>query len=148
MVKKESYETLLQENKLLKTRNEFLEEKIKSLNDNTIIESMNDMKEQFLELQRNTIPKGVYFQQRHDNKRLTKLVNAIELINSSNLNKVSELSRFINCYNENHEEEEIPDSFTHICDIDLDQLTNNLNLIDEFINDLEDDNECSCNHAL
>lgn len=147
MVKKESYETLLQENKLLKTRNEFLEEKIKSLNDNTVIESMNDMKEQFLELQRNTIPKGVYFQQRHDNKRLTKLMNTIELINNSNLNKVQELSQFINCYNDNHEEE-IPDGFTHICDIDLDQLTNNLNLIDEFINDNDNDNECSCNHAL
>ena len=146
MVKKESYETLLQENKVLKARNEFLEEKIKLLNDNTVIESMNDMKEQFLELQRNTIPKGVYYQQRHDNKQLTKLMNAIELINNSNLNKTHELLRFINCYNDNHEEE-IPDSFRDVCQFDLDHLLNNLNLIDEVINDADSDNECSCNQA-
>jgi hypothetical protein len=104
-----------------------LKEQIKHLNENTVIQSMNDMKEQYEKLKRE------YHELRFDNKRLLKSINAIEIINNLILRKLFDISYF-----------EGIEKFLSSCGIDISDITKNSRLIDEIITDIKDDHECNC----
>jgi len=118
-----------------------LKEQIKQLDENTVIQSMNDMKEQYEELKRESVPKEIYQELRFENKRLLKMMNAIEMVNNLNIRKIFDISLFIK---KTSSENRSSERFERICEKDLFDITKNFRLIHEFITDIEDDHVCMC----
>lgn len=55
-----SKQTLKEQNEQLLKEVATLREQVKHLNENTIVQSMNDMKEQYEELKRESVPSEIY----------------------------------------------------------------------------------------
>jgi len=139
-----SKQNLKEQNEQLLKEVATLREQIKHLNENTIVQSMNDMKEQYEQLKRESVPGEMYEEIVFEKKRLLKLMNTIEMINSLNIRKIFNTSHFIKRFNEmNNTENQLSEHFMNICDRDLQDITKNARLIDEFITDNEEDG-CSC----
>jgi phosphoribosyl-dephospho-CoA transferase len=138
-------QTLKEQNEQLLKEVVTLREQVKHLNENTIVQSMNDMKEQYEELKRESVPSEMYEEIKFEKKRLLKLMNTIEMINNLNLRKLFDISHFIKRFNEiNNTENKLSERFLSICDRDLENITKNSRLIDEFITNNDEGNECTC----
>lgn len=73
----------------LQLENARLKQQIAELNENTVISSMNDMKEEYDRLKQNSVPHHIYLSCR-DNLRSSKnLIHAIEKVNKVVLNDMS-----------------------------------------------------------
>lgn len=143
-----SKQNLKEQNEKLLKEVVTLREQIKHLNENTIVQSMNDMKEQYNKLKEESVPREIYYEISFEKKRLLKLINTIDMINNSNLRKISDISFFIKRYNETcNSEYKLPERFVTNCENDLSNVNMKLRFIDEFIRDIDDDDSCSCyNH--
>lgn len=82
----EKYNDLLKENELLKNE----------LKENTIVESMNDMKKQYEHLRNTTVPFEHYDHVKNMLKQTIKLLNSIETINNLNKTHTHDLVHHIN----------------------------------------------------
>jgi tRNA G10 N-methylase Trm11 len=138
-----SKQTLKEQNEQLLKEVATLREQVKHLNENTIVQSMNDMKEQYEELKRESVPTEIYDEITFEKKKLIKLMNTIEMINNLNLRKLFDISHFIKRFNEMNTENKLSERFKDICERDIQDITKNCRLIDEFISN-EDDNGCTC----
>lgn len=138
-----SKQNLKEQNEQLLKEVATLREQIKHLNENTIVQSMNDMKEQYEELKRESVPGEMYEEIKFEKKRLLKLMNTVEMINNLNLRKIFETSHFIKGFNEiNNTENQLSERFLSICEKDFEDITKNTRLIDEFITYDDEDNYC------
>jgi len=139
-----SKQNLKEQNEQLLKEVATLREQIKHLNENTIVQSMNDMKEQYEELKRESVPGEMYEEIKFEKKRLLKLMNTVEMINNLNLRKIFETSHFIKGFNEiNNTENQLSERFLSICEKDFEDITKNTRLIDEFIT-YDDEDNCCC----
>lgn len=135
------------QNDILLNQVKILKAEIQNLNENTIIESMKDMKEQYEKLNRESVSIEIYEDLLFQRKMLLKLIGTTEMINNLNLQKISNIAYYIENYNQqdtdNKSKDKLSKQFTSICEKDLANITNNCKLIQEFINN-NDDNECQC----
>lgn len=140
-----SKHNLKEQNEILSKEITILKEEIKSLNENTVIQSMNDMKERYEELNRESVPIEEYEDLLSQIKTLSKLISTTDMINNLNLSKICNISYYIENHNEQDTEDmclsenKLSERFMSICRKDLSNITNNCKLIQEFIN-----NECQC----
>ena len=134
---------LIKDNEQLLKENASLREQIKNLNENTIIQSMNDMKKQYEELKQESVPIEMYEEICLINRTLLKLTNTIEMINILNTQKIFDISFNLKKYVDDGTD--ISD-YMYLFDRDLCDLKYNSRLINTFINKNNDDNECCLEH--
>ena len=127
----------------LKEQNELLVKEIESLkkqlNENTVIESMNDMKEQYEELKRESVSRELYDQLIYDYKNLIKLKTTLETINNLNIRNIMMLHISIKNDEEN---KTIPKNIEY----NIRDISKNSRIMQELINFNEEDNECTCHY--
>jgi len=141
-----SKQNLKEQNEQLLKEVATLREQVNHFNENTIVQSMNDMKKQYEELKRDSVSNEIYQELSFDKKRLSKLINTIEMINNLNLRKIFDMLIFIKRFNENTTVNKLSDHFISVCERDIQDITKNSRLIDEFITDSEEDNCCCHEH--
>lgn len=65
------------------------------------------------------------------------------MINNLNLRKLFDISHFVKRFNEINTENKLSERFKDICEKDIEDITKNCRLIDEFISN-EEDHGCTC----
>jgi hypothetical protein len=138
-------EQLLKDNEQLLKDNASLKQQLNNLNENTIIQSMNDMKKQYEELKQESVPIEMYEEICLVNRTLLKLTNTIEMINNLNTQKIFDISFNLKKFVNDDDVEDISD-YMFLFDRDLCDLKYNSRLINTFINKNNDDNECCLEH--
>lgn len=141
-----SKQNLKEQNEQLLKEVATLREQVNHFNENTIVQSMNDMKKQYEELKRDSVSNEIYQELSFDKKRLSKLMNTIDMINNLNIRKIFDMLIFIKRFNENTTVNKLSDHFISVCERDIQDITKNSRLIDEFITDSEEDNCCCHEH--
>ena len=119
---------------LIKDNNQ-LKISLDNLNENTVIQSMNDMRDEYLELQQNSISYDVYFDIKNDHKFLLSINKAISQINNINIKHLNILIERLMHIN-------ITPNDKNIINNTLNSLKNRLGLIDEIICNYESEDDC------
>lgn len=125
-------DSLKLENESLKLEVENLKNEIKQLNENTVIESMNDMKRELQELEENTVPLNLFLSLRNNYKQSYNISVSVNNINNV---IIEELQQIQNC----NFTEEYKSSI-------IDSTINSLSLVSKIINNHDEwnANECHC----
>jgi cell division septum initiation protein DivIVA len=92
------YEILRQENEALQTEVISLQHQLEDLNENTVISSMNDMKEKYEHLVENTVSINDFLSVKDDYLKYLYLVKTLENINKVILNEATCLNTFVSAY--------------------------------------------------
>lgn len=130
----------------LRAENMKLKGELQSLNENTVISSMNDMKMQYEELKRNTICLEQYMEVKMDSKRYFYLLKTVDNINSTIISDLFNLMNLIKRCQDGemkhwNEEDRTKHTLKHLQD-----LKTKISLIEEMIDRQTDDHdhECEC----
>ena len=91
-------QTLNQENDFLRQQVISLEQKLRDLNENTVISSMNDMKKKYEHLLENTVSVDEFLSVKNDYKKYLYLAKTLENINKVILNDATSLNIFLTAY--------------------------------------------------
>lgn len=120
------------ENESLKLEIENLQNEIKQLNENTVIESMNDMKQQLEELEDNSVPLHLFLSLKNNYKQCYNVSVSVNNINNIIIEELQQIQN-------NNFTEEYKSSI-------IDSTINSLSMISKIINNYEEwnENECHC----
>ena len=120
------------ENDSLKSEIENLKNEIKQLNENTVIESMNDMKLELQELENNSVPLNLFLSLRNNYKQSYNISVSVNNINNVIIEELQEIQH--NNFTEEYKSKIIDSSI------------NSLLMISKIINNHEEwnENECHC----
>lgn len=129
---------LLLEIKYYKTENNSINKKLKELNENTIVESMNDMKIQYQQLVETTVPIDLYTSIKYDVKQFKKIINTVDLLTDINIDCINNLIEF--CKNENEN-----NNYKDKIIIDLLELGYSFSIFKNLYRNHYNDFECDCN---
>jgi hypothetical protein len=95
MAKKSELNIMTEKYNKLLNENEVLKKTISELNENTIIESMNDMKIRYQELMNSTVSLEKYNTIQSMFKKAVKVINGIEIINDLSIQKIIGFNNYI-----------------------------------------------------
>jgi hypothetical protein len=128
-------ENLKLENENLKLEIENLKNDIAKLNENTVIESMNDMKRELESLEENSVPLNLFLSLKNNYKQYYNISVSINNINDV---IIEELQQIQNCNFTEDYKSNIIDSSLH-----------SLSLISKIINNHDEwnENECHCDYV-
>lgn len=120
------------ENDSLKSEIENLKNEIKQLNENTVIESMNDMKLELQALEDNSVPLNLFLSLRNNYKQSYNISVSVNNINNVIIEELQEIQH--NNFTEEYKSKIIDSSI------------NSLLMISKIINNHEEwnENECHC----
>lgn len=141
---KKQLQDLVKENANLKLQVETLSSQMAELNENTVISSMNEMKERYDKMIASTVCINKYFNLKMYYTKYLNLAKTIENVNSIIHDDVLNLTHFLEVYKPNHSgfSEEIK---SRRLTNDLMHISNRLLMITQLINKDDDewsDNEC------
>lgn len=121
--------------------NEDLKKKLEELNENTVISSMKDMKEQYEKLMNTTVPIERFRHIKYTYKQYVEVVNAITCINNINIDKLNNLMYIINQNKPEGSEETFREKQLKRS---LDKLETSFEMIDNIFDKLKEDCCCDC----
>jgi hypothetical protein len=126
------YKNLKLENDYLKSEIENLKNEIKQLNENTVIESMNDMKLELQELENNSVPLNLFLSLRNNYKQSYNISISVNNINNVIIEELQQIQ-------DNNFTQEYKSKI-------IDSSINSLLMISKIINNHEEwnENECHC----
>ena len=90
------------ENEALKLENENLKMQIQELNENTVIQSMNDMKEQYEQLKNNTVSLHMFENLRETHTQSLKILNSVDSINRIIIDDFAHFRKYEKSMNEEY----------------------------------------------
>ena len=145
-----SNQVLVEENEALKKQVRSLQMQLDNLNENTIINSMNDMKRCYEELVANSVCNHRFNNLKNYYKRYFNIVRTIDMIHMTIFDNLMALMSFINNYTNEDIQDYNESSKESRIKFDITSTIDRIQLVTEIIHresdDEWEDNECMAHH--